>query len=71
MEKADVMVLYRDLVQGKRDDICYSEGYKVFEDVYKEFKENGAKIKRTLQPEPGYNMVRIVRDDENKEKEVR
>lgn len=40
MEKDDVIMIFNELITGQRDEVSFSRGYKVFEEIYKGFKKN-------------------------------
>lgn len=40
MDKEEVIEIFNDLISGKREEISFSRGYKVFEEMYKEFSKD-------------------------------
>lgn len=39
MQRDTIIDIFNDLLNGKREKIEYSEGYKEFEEIYEELKE--------------------------------
>ena len=35
-----IINMFNDLISGQRKDICFSRGYKIFEECYEAFKED-------------------------------
>ena len=45
MTEEQVSIIYNELLSGKRDRICFSKGYKLFEEYYESLKQYGLKRK--------------------------
>lgn len=43
MTEEQVSIIYNELLSGKRDKICFSKGYELFEEYYKLHKQYGLK----------------------------
>ncbi len=41
MNRDDVLMIFRNLLDGTRDNITYSTGYKIFDEMFELFKEFG------------------------------
>lgn len=41
MKWEDVLMIFRNLLDGTRDEITYSTGYKIFDEMFETFKEFG------------------------------
>lgn len=41
MKRDDVLTIFRDLISRNRDEIVYSTGYKIFDEMFDLFKEFG------------------------------
>lgn len=39
MERDIVINIFNELISGERDKVCFSKGYKVFEETYEAFKK--------------------------------
>lgn len=43
MTEEQVSIIFNELLSGKRDRICFSKGYKLFEEYYELLKQYGLK----------------------------
>lgn len=41
MNREEVLMIFRNLLDGTRDKITYSTGYKIFDEMFEIFKEFG------------------------------
>lgn len=41
MNREEVLMIFRNLLDGTRDKITYSTGYKIFDEIFEIFKEFG------------------------------
>lgn len=41
MKREEVLMIFRSLLDGTRDKITYSTGYKIFDEMFEIFKEFG------------------------------
>lgn len=41
MNREEVLMIFRNLLDGTRDNITYSTGYKIFDEMFELFKEFG------------------------------
>lgn len=41
MKREEVLMIFRNLLDGTRDEITYSTGYKIFDEMFETFKEFG------------------------------
>lgn len=46
MNRDDVLMIFRNLLDGTRDNITYSTGYKIFDEMFETFKEFGLTKKK-------------------------
>ena len=45
MTNEQVLIIFNELLSGKRDNVCFSKGYPMFEEYYELYKQYGLKRK--------------------------
>lgn len=58
MEREEVVTVFNNLLSGKFSKVCFSKGYKIYEDTYEQFKEYG--LERQEKDDCGNVMVTIT-----------
>ena len=61
MERDEIIIIFNDLICGKRDKITYSNGYKLFEEIYEILSKEINFIKET---DGLYTTIRMVNNGE-------
>ena len=63
MEKDEIITLFNDLICGNRDEITYSNGYKLFEEIYEILSKEINFIKET---DKLYTTIRMGNNNEKR-----
>ena len=63
MERDEIITIFNDLICGNRDKITYSNGYKLFEDIYEILSKEINFIKET---DDLYTTIRMGNNNEKR-----
>lgn len=63
MERDEIITIFNDLICGKCDKITYSNGYKLFEEIYEILSKE---INFTKETDGLYTTIRMVNNDEKR-----
>ena len=63
MERDEIITIFNDLICGNRDEITYSSGYKLFEEIYEILSKEINFIKET---DDLYTTIRMGNNNEKR-----
>ena len=63
MERDEIIIIFNDLICGKRYEITYSNGYKEFEEIYKLFAKD---FNLTKKSDNLYTTIRMGNNNEKR-----